>query len=127
MDAFKIKLIKMEIEEFKDKFIIIINNIQNTNYGSIVAEFKLVILIQELLLTNIITKETLTDIFDEEMIKNSDFEAKRQVLGEISSNIKNSHKCVSILNDYGKDYINNLFELLNLFISSKKLFDECND
>ena len=117
----------MKIEEFKDKLFFVVNNIQNTNYGSIIAEFKLVVLIQEFILTNIITKETLIDIFEEEIIKNSDLEAKRQVLGEILSNIRNSHKCVSILNDYGKDYINNLYESLNLFISSKKLFDECNE
>ena len=65
----------MKIEEFKDKLFFVVNNIQNTNYGSIIAEFKLVVLIQEFILTNIITKETLIDIFEEEIIKNSDLEA----------------------------------------------------
>lgn len=117
----------MKIEEFKIKFSEIVCDIENTNYGSIIVEFKLVILIQELILTNNISKEEILKIFELELNKEEDFEARTQSLGEIYINLKNDHKCISIFDDFGKDYIRNLYHILNLYTLNEKLFHECNE
>lgn len=116
----------MEIEEFKAKFTEIVGKIENTNYGSIITEFKLIILIQELILTNNISKDELLSIFENEMKKEEDFEAREQALGEVYMNLISAHKCKSVFDDLGKDYMLNLFRILNLFTSNGSLFNECN-
>lgn len=117
----------MQIEHFKLRFNEIVDNIENTNFGSINAEFKLVILIQEFILTNKINKEYISNIIEEEMKKDIDFEARIQVLGEISSNLQNAHKCKSIFDDYGQDYVLYLFRILNILILNDRLFNVCNE
>lgn len=113
-------------EEFIAKFTEIVSTIENTNYGSIIAEFKLVILIQELVLTNSITIDEILNIFEIEINKDEGFEARNQALGEIYMNLKNAHKWISIFDDFGKDYTQRLFVTLNLYISNGGLFEECN-
>ncbi len=45
---------------------------------------------------------------------------------EFISNIKEHHKCKSILDDYGQDYIEWLLSVLKKYIDNNDLFNECN-
>ena len=118
----------MDKNQFEFKFQEIISSIENTNYGSILGEFKLILLIQEFVLTNNeVTEEYLLTIFNEEMGKDGDNEARVQTLGELYMNINESHRCSSILNDLGKDYIEWLFQTLEIFKRNDSLFTKCNE
>ena len=118
----------MDKNQFEIKFQEIISSIENTNYGSILGEFKLILLIQEFVLTNSeVTKEYLLTIFDEEMGKDGDNGARAQTLGELYMNINEAHRCSSILNDLGKDYIEWLFQTLEIFKRNDSLFTKCNE
>ena len=116
----------MKKEIFKTKLNEIIFNIENTNYGSIITEFKLILLIQEFIVSNHLGEEEITNIFWEESKKYDEFEARNQTLGEVYMNLKRAHKYRCVFDDYGENYIQNLFTTLQLFVASRKLMSECN-
>lgn len=116
----------MEIAKFTEEFDIITSEIVNTNYGSIVAEFKLVILIQEFLLNNKFLEYIVMNKIEIELNKESENEARIQALGEIYMNFLGNHTCVSMKDDYGQEYINNLFRHIKNFKNNDSLFKKCN-
>lgn len=116
----------MKKEIFKTKLNEIIFNIENTNYGSIITEFKLILLIQEFIVSNHLSEEEIANIFWEESKKHDEFEARNQALGEVYMNLKRAHKYTCVFDDYDENYIQNLFTTLQLFVASGKLMNECN-
>lgn len=116
----------MEIKDFNTKFTEIVNNIENTNYGSIIAQLKLVLLIQEFYLTNNFSKNEIIKLFENGEYQDLNTEAQDEVLGEIATNLNDFHICKSILDDLGECYLKYLFSILNNKHALNVLFKECN-
>lgn len=121
-------ILYMGREELISKIDEIIQDTENTNYGSIKAEFKMIILLQEFVLKNGVedSREFLVDLLMSKLEEVEDVEAKVQFLGEIYTNLIGAHKNISMLEDNGEDYMKRLFSDLNLLIKGNRLFQECN-
>ena len=116
----------MELNKFKSKINEIIYETENTNYGSILAQLKLVILVQELILLKTANETEILKVFWDVSGENDFYEARLESIGEINSNLRRSSGLVCIFDDFGEDYISNLFQILNILIKNKKLLKECN-
>ncbi|MNK00926.1 hypothetical protein D3C87_187190 [compost metagenome] len=115
----------MTTEEFTVKFSEIVNAIQNTNYGSVVAQLKLVTLIQEFYLTGNFNSEEIAKLIEQYPYEDIRTKAQDEVIGEIISNLNGFHSCRPIPDDFGDDYFQLLLSKLNRLHFSDTLFDEC--
>ena len=70
----------MELYKFKSKITEIINETENTNYGSILAQLKLVILVQELILSKITNDTEILKIFWDVSVENGFYEARLEAI-----------------------------------------------
>lgn len=115
----------MTAEDFITKSSEIINGIQNTNYGSVVAQLKLATLIQEFYITNDFTSEEIAKMIEQFPYEDIRTKAQDEAIGEIISNLNGFHTCRPIPDDFGDDYFQLLFSKLNRLHFSNTLFDEC--
>ena len=118
-------------KDFKIKMNEIVLNLENTNYGSLIAQMRIILCFQELILKNELNKEELLLIF-----KNLNFdvapdlktsEVYIEVMGEIGMNLDDSHRCKPIWDDLGESYIIYLMEVIRRMKKSGTLFSECNN
>lgn len=115
----------MIIEDFTVKFSEIINSIQNTNYGSVVAQLKLVTLVQEFYLTSTFNNEDIVKLIEFYPYEEISTKAQDEAIGEVIGNLNGFHKCRPITDDFGDEYTQYLFAILNRLHFSNALFDEC--
>jgi hypothetical protein len=114
-------------DDFEIKINEIICGLENTNYGSITGQIKLILYFQELLVKRKISKENLLDFFCNVNIKcNRNDEVSYDVLGEIGQNLNNSHKCKPIWEDLGESYLVYLTQITRNMFNHGTLFNECN-
>ena len=112
--------------EFNNKFSAKINTVENTNYGSIKTQIDLALLIQEFYLRNSFSKQEIIALCKQVPYNDIGEEAQIEVLGELISNLEGFHRCVSILEDLGVDFINHNMKIMNGIDLKGKLFNECN-
>lgn len=115
----------MTIEDFTAKFSEIINSIQNTNYGCLAAQFKLVTLIQEFYLTGTFNNEDIVKLIEFYPYEEISSKAQDEAIGGIINNLNGFHKCRPITDDFGDEYNQYLFAMLNRLHFSNVLFGEC--
>lgn len=115
----------MTKDDFNLKFSEIVNTIQNTNYGVVVAQLKLVTLIQEFYLTSEFNNEEIAKLIEQYPYEDIRTKAQDEVIGEIISNLNGFHTCRPIPDDFGDDYFQLLLSRLNRLHFSNTLFDEC--
>jgi hypothetical protein len=114
----------MTEKAFTEQFINIVSSTPNTNYGTIAAQFKLLELIQEFYLTNTYTKEEILRLVEKYPYETIVSKAQDHVLGEIISNLNGFYKCRPVTDDFGDDYSQWLFAILNRLYFTNTLFDE---
>jgi hypothetical protein len=114
--------------DFEEKINNIICNLENTNYGSISGQIKLILYFQELLIKGRISKIDLLIFFKDVKIEcDESNEVTSEVLGEIGQNLNNSHICKPIWDDLGESYLLYLTQMMKRMNDNKTLFRECND
>ena len=116
----------MKTEIFERKFIEIVENVENTYYGSIITQLNLALLAQEFFLTNTFPNDQIVKICSEIEYKNLNLEAQDEAVGEFLTNLANFGREISILKDFGESYILSLLNNLKRLHSKNILFTECN-
>ena len=118
----------MDILEFRARFTAIVNNIPNTNYGSILNQINLMLLVQELYLCGKYSQDEIIRQYRSMLVilDEIEVEAKIEAVHEVLDNIEGRHRTTCVFDDYGEAFISNNFTILNRFIANKSLFNERN-
>lgn len=113
-------------EDFEVRVNNIICNLGNTNYDSIMGQYKMIFYFQEILLKEKVSSEDLLNYFDNVNINCERTETINEVLGEIGQNLIKSHKCKPIWEDLGESYLAHLTRITKRMFENGILFNECN-
>jgi len=116
---------EMEVVNFKEKIADIIRHTENTNFGSLNNQYKLLNLTLEFYLKNQFSHDQVREYYSSADVI-LDFEAQIESYMEVYENLHHRHKTQCILCDLGEDFSKNLFRDLKAGEEMKTLFRECN-
>jgi hypothetical protein len=112
----------MTAEEFTIAYAGIVLEIQNTKYSAIAAQLRLIVLVQQLCLTGLVSKEEIIKLVEKFPYHDITNEAQDETLGCIIANINGFDDCLPVFEDLGASYTAKLYARLHLLRDSGGLF-----